>query len=53
MFAVAAAIVFFLMAIGVKLGSLNLLYLALTFLCLHLAWTIALPVINLRRNPNP
>jgi hypothetical protein len=51
MFAVAAAVVFFLMAIGVKLGSLGMLYLALMFLCLHLAWTIALPAVWPRRNP--
>ena len=50
MFAIAAAVVFFLMAVGFKLGSLNLLYLALAFLALHLGWTLAIPWVA-RRTP--
>ena len=36
MFAIAAAIVFFLMAIGVNPPSFGMLWLALALLCLHL-----------------
>lgn len=52
MFAIAAAVVFFLMSINVSLGSLQLVWLALAFLCLHLAFgtVIHLPTFS-RRNP--
>lgn len=51
MFAIAAAVVFFLMAINVGLGSINLLWLALMFLCLHLAFGTVVHIPWIRRNP--
>lgn len=50
MFALCAAVVFFLMAIHVSLGALNMLWLALMFLCLHLAFSIGIPLPALRRH---
>lgn len=44
MFALVAAIIFFLAAFGVHLGSVNLLMLGLAFLALHFAWAIGLPL---------
>jgi len=38
MFALIAAIIFFLAAFGVQLGSINMLMLALAFWALHFAW---------------
>ncbi len=49
MFALIAAIIFVLAAFNVKLGTLNLLYLALAFWALHHAFTIVLPVWHNRR----
>lgn len=43
MFALIAAIILFLAAFGVKIGTINLLYLALAFWALHFAWGFALP----------
>lgn len=44
MFALVAAIIFFLAAFGVHLGSVSLLMLGLGFLALHFAWSIGLPL---------
>lgn len=43
MFALIAAIVILLAALGVGLGSVNLLYLGLAFWALHFAFGIGLP----------
>jgi hypothetical protein len=43
MFALIAAIIWFLAAFGVHVGSVNLLLLGLAFLGLHFAWAVALP----------
>jgi hypothetical protein len=43
MFALIAAIIWFLAAFGVHIGSVNLLLLGLAFLGLHFAWAIGLP----------
>lgn len=43
MFALIAAIIWFLAAFGVHLGSINLLLLGLAFLALHFAWAVGLP----------
>jgi hypothetical protein len=43
MFALIAAIVWFLAAFGVHVGSVNLPLLGLAFLGLHFAWVVALP----------
>lgn len=51
MFAIAAAVVFFLMAVNVNLGSIQLLWLALAFLCLHLAFGSVVHIPWVRRNP--
>jgi hypothetical protein len=50
MFALIAAIILFLAAFGVTVGSVNLLYLALAFWALHFAWGFALPT-PWRRTP--
>jgi hypothetical protein len=44
MFALIAAVIFVLAAFNVKLGSVNLVYLALAFWALHHALLIALPL---------
>ena len=44
MFALIAAIIWFLAAFGVHLGSINLLLLGLAFLGLHFAFAWGLPV---------
>lgn len=44
MFALIAAIVWFLAAFGVHLGSVSLLYLGLAFFALQFAWGVALPL---------
>lgn len=44
MFALIAAIIWFLAAFGVHVGSVNLLLLGLAFLALHFAFSIGLPV---------
>lgn len=49
MFAIVAAVFFFLAAFKVTISDVNLVYLALAFLALHFAWDIALPVY---RRPN-
>lgn len=52
MFALVAAIIWFLAAFGVHLGSINLLLLGLAFLGLHFAWSFALPApASWRREP--
>ena len=51
MFAIAAAVVFILMAFGVNPSGFGMLWLALALLSLHLGWTIALPTFIQRRNP--
>jgi len=43
MFALIAAVCFFLHALTVKLGDVSLVWLGIGFLALHLAWTVALP----------
>lgn len=44
MFALIAAIIWFLAAFGVHIGSVSLLLLGLAFLALHFAWSIGLPL---------
>jgi hypothetical protein len=44
MFALIAAIIWFLAAFNVHLGSVSLLLLGLAFLGLHFAWSLALPL---------
>jgi hypothetical protein len=44
MFALIAAIIWFLAAFGVHLGSVDLLLLGLAFLGLHFAWGVGLPL---------
>jgi hypothetical protein len=44
MFALVAAIIWFLAAFGVGLGSVNMLVLGLAFLGLHFAFGVALPM---------
>lgn len=51
MFALIAAIILFLAAFGVKIGTINLLYLALAFLSLHFAFGWVINVATWRRNP--
>ena len=43
MFALIAAIIWFLAAFGVHLGSVSLLLLGLAFLALHFAFPVGLP----------
>ena len=43
MWAVAAAVMFFLYAFGVHPDSVSLVWLGVGFLALHMAWNIALP----------
>ncbi len=52
MFAVIAAIIFILMAFGVNFADLGMLWLALAFLCLHLAFgtTVRIPWV-VKREP--
>lgn len=50
-FALIAAIVFFLAAFGVHLGSINLLLLGLAFLALHFATAWAVSWGSWRRQP--
>lgn len=44
MFALIAAVIFFLAAFKVALGSVDLLFLGLAFLALQFAWPVGLPV---------
>lgn len=44
MFALIAAVIWFLAAFGVHIGSVSLLLLGLAFLALHFAWSIGLPL---------
>jgi hypothetical protein len=44
MFALIAAIIWFLAAFGVQLGSINMLLFGLAFLALHFAFAWGLPV---------
>lgn len=44
MFALIAAIIWFLAALGVHLGSINLLLFGLAFLALHFAFGTVLPL---------
>lgn len=46
MFAIAAAVFFFLAAFGVSLGSLNLVWFGLGLLALHFGYEIALPAVR-------
>lgn len=52
MFALIAAIIWFLAAFGVHVGSVSLLMLGLAFLALHFAWTVGLPT-PWNRQPQP
>lgn len=52
MFALIAAIIWFLAAFGVHLGSVSLLMLGLGFLALHFAWAVGLPT-PWNRQPQP
>lgn len=49
MFAIAAAVFFFLAAFGVSLGSLNLVWFGLGLLAIHFGYEIGLPVGVARR----
>lgn len=51
MFALIAAIIWFLAAFGVHVGSVSLLLLGLAFLALHFAWAVALPTPWNRQQP--
>lgn len=44
MFALIAAIIWFLAAFGVTIGHVSLLLLGLAFLALHFAYSVPLPV---------
>lgn len=50
MFALLAALVFFLAAVHVGLGSLDMLMLGLTLLALHFAFGVGVPYVS-RRPP--
>lgn len=54
MFALIAAIIWFLAAFGVQLGSINMLLLGLAFLALYFAtgWGLGLPA-TWTRQPRP
>lgn len=49
MFALVAALMFFLYGFGVRLGDVSLVWLGVGFLALHLAWDVALPVSRFTR----
>lgn len=51
MFALVAAIIWFLAAFGVALGHVNTLLLGLAFLALQFAFPVGLPVPSWRRQP--
>lgn len=51
MFALIAAIIWFLAAFGVDIGSIDLFLLGLGFLGLHLAFSWGIPVAFTRRPP--
>lgn len=55
MFALIAAIVWFLAAFGVHVGNVSLLMLGLAFLALHFAFGTVLPLApaSWRREPQP
>jgi hypothetical protein len=52
MFALIAAIIWFLAAFGVKLAAINMLLLGLAFLALQFAWPMGLPTPWNRQPPN-
>lgn len=49
MFALVAAVIWFLAAFGVALGHVNMLLLGLAFLALHFAFAIGIPLPSWRR----
>lgn len=49
MFALIAAVFFFLKAFHVKVDDIDLLYVGVGFLAMHWAYSIALPVFSTRR----
>ena len=48
MFAIIAAVFFFLFAFNVKLGTIKLIWIGVGFLAVHLGYNIALPAFTNR-----
>jgi len=51
MFAIIAAVLFFLAAFGVALSGVNLVWAGLGFLALHFAFGVGIPIPAYRRTP--